>query len=303
MRIFFLLFCFVHVIFAQQSGSFSAAEIATLQQVRADSVGAIPKVTYRWVKLSGRTEAVAWRAFWGLVGGEEHRPLLKFLNRDQLNVQKRGDSLIVPSVLGLDLRAYAPFPLLYEGAQQLDKLVVIDKQYQLFAAYAFGRLERWGVVCTGAKRYAETPNGRFNMNWKQAFRVSSESPQGEQWRMRWVSNFYRERGIHTHQSAEVLLSGPGSHGCVRMTETDAKWIYDWTSGWTTNRRGEVTKLGTMVIVQGENPPQKVPKWFQTLNGVISPILISLPLEPQKVSAGSPQQRLFDARTTQNPQKI
>jgi len=25
---------------------------------------------------------------------------------------------------------------------------------------------------------------------------------------------------------------PASHGCVRLPEEDAKWIYDWADHWT-----------------------------------------------------------------------
>ena len=282
------------ILFAQQSGNYSAAEMAKLQEVRVDSLAQLPVVTWRYVKIIGRTEAVAWRNFWGTVGGEIHRPLLKFLNRDQLNVQRRGDSLIVPSILGLDLRAYAPVPLNYPAASTIDKLLIIDKNFQIYAAYEFGKLVRWGVVCTGATRFLETPNGRYNFNWKEASRISSESPPGDPWRMRWVSNFYQERGIHTHQSPEVKMAGPASHGCVRMTEFDGKWVYDWSRGWTL-RAGKIVAQGSMVIVQGNNPLRSTPKLFTTVNNRPAIIQIALPADPTKVKAGSRQQRDFDAR--------
>jgi len=227
--------------------------------------------------------------------GRRRARTVALLNRTTPRQFSAGDTLIVPTRFGLDFRAYSPFPRYYAGAHEKRKLLVLSKTVQGWAAYEHGRLERWGVINTGALE-TPTPNGRFNVNWKEKKRLSSESPPGEEWWMEWVMNIHDGRGIHLHQYA-MPTGGPTSHGCVRLVNTDAKWLYEWTEAWDTtarasgsaSRRGRLTDPGTMVLVLGEEPTGD-PRLFRYKKRY--PILrrVHLPVQPCDVPPGSPQQK-------------
>jgi hypothetical protein len=113
--------------------------------------------------------------------------------------------------------------------------------------------------------------------------------------MYWVMNIHDGRGIHLHQYA-MPTGGPTSHGCVRLVNSDAKWLYGWTEAWETtadasgsaSRQGRLTDPGTMVLVLGEEPTGN-PRPFRYKQRY--PILrrVHLPAQPCHVPPGSPQQ--------------
>jgi hypothetical protein len=232
------------------------------------------------------------------IKGQERAVLLELLNRRLIDDLQLGDTLVVPSRYELDFRAYSPFPHYYEGAADFDKLVILDKTTQAFAAYEYGDLVRWGVINTGGPGY-ETPSGRFNFNWKEEFRTSLLSPEDEPWDMYWVFNFHDKRGIHVHQYA-FPTGPPTSHGCVRLLDADARWIYHWADGWKTraggtgyeSRKGEVIQQGTMVLVIGTEPTGD-PKVFDTSGPEPVLVQIELPEHPYDVPPGTEQQKKFD----------
>ena len=72
------------------------------------------------------------------------KPLLWLLNRNDLEDLSPGDTLIVPSAFGLDFRAYSPFPRYYPGGRSLDKIVILNKTIQAWAAYQVRRTPALG---------------------------------------------------------------------------------------------------------------------------------------------------------------
>ena len=229
--------------------------------------------------------------------------MVEFFNRVRVHDLGIGDTLILPSHFDLDPRAYAPFPRHYAGAADFDKLFIIHKGVQAWAAYEHGRLERWGLVNTGAAG-SRTPAGRFNFNWQEERRVSTLSPPGETWLMRYVFNFHHERGIHIHQY-QMPTGEPASHGCVRLILADARWIYDWADPWRTTvgsgRRGigtaegRILQQGTTVLVLGDGEEPSggpVQRFVDTPSGPQLRV-VTLPDHPYDVPPGSPQQVLFD----------
>lgn len=282
-----------------------------LNRRTAGGLDALPEVYYDYYVLEHPSDnsVLARNAFYHELGdgdtklGRERAKLVELLNRQLLTHAELGDTLVVPTEFELDYRAYSPFPRYYPGARDLKKLFIMHKGVQAWAAYEHGKLARWGIINTGNDENP-TPNGRFSFNWKQEYRVSTLSPPDEEWEMYWVFNFYHARGIHVHQY-EMPTGGPASHGCVRLVDADAQWIYQWAEPWESSAgpigpqsaQGRITAPGTPVLVLGENPggtPQ--PFVFKKRYPVLK--RLDLPSSPMSVPAGSPWQRKFDRMTAQ-----
>ena len=274
---------------------------------RADSLDAIPTITYSYHVLESRSDnsVRARNNFFRALGngyarnGVERALLVGLVNRTTMNEVFVGDTLVVPSQFDIDFRAYSPFPRIYSGGQEFDKLFILDKTLQAFAAYENGVLARWGVINTGDPEVSPTPNGRYNFNWREEYRVSSLSPPDEEWEMYWVVNFDLARGLHVHQY-EMPTGGPTSHGCVRLVDADAEWVYNWVDTWTTTRRGNgygsrlgrIVEQGTTVIILGTEPEGNPSPFLFTDAG---PVLkqVELPIHPYDIPPGTGQQRAFD----------
>jgi len=292
---------------AAAQGYFDQYALADILSRRADNLDDLPEVYYEYAILDDESgnSVIARNRFYERLGngntdvGRERAQLVELLNRQMIENAALGDTLVVPTQYGLDFRAYSPFPRYYPGAHSFEKLFVIHKKIQAFAAYEYGKLARWGVVNTGNPDSTVTPSGRFNFNWKEKERVSTMSPPDEEWTMRWVFNFHSARGIHIHQYS-MPTGGPTSHGCVRLIDADARWIYDWAEPWKTTRghmgpsssRGKLLEPGTMVIVMGKTP-NGTPQPFEYKARY--PVLkrVELPNNPYDVPPGSDQQKMWD----------
>ncbi len=282
-------------------------ELERVLNRRTENLDEIPEVYYEYYVLySSRDNSVLARNnLYHFIGegdvekGKERAKLVNLINRKLIQNMQVGDTIVVPTQFDLDLRAYSPFPRYYPGARDFDKLFIIDKTQQAFAAYQNGKLERWGIVNTGNPKETPTPNGRYNFNWKTEFRVSSLSPPGEPWEMRWVFNFHNERGMHVHQYP-MPTGGPTSHGCVRLVDADAQWIYGWADSWVTGAGSGVgsmgvtipKKPGTTVLVIGSEP-EAHPSPFEFKKRYPVLTRADLPAHPYDVPAGTPQQKYFD----------
>ena len=281
-----------------------------LYSFRSD-LDAVPEVSYRYHTLdhpSGNS-ILARHALYQELGDGDAREgrarlngMVAFLNGVFISDLEVGDTIVLPDHIEVDARAFSPFPRRYEGAAGFDKLFVIDKGVQAWAGYENGELMRWGLVSTGTGG-SETPAGRFNFNWKEEYRVSTLSPPGESWEMRWVFNFHDRRGIHVHQYYALPTTGAASHGCVRLMTADAKWIYEWADGWVTSNggaerglasRGTIRQQGTTVLVIGEEP-EGAPRRFADAGGAPELVRVTLPDDPWAVPPGTEQQRTFDRR--------
>jgi hypothetical protein len=54
---------------------------------------------------------------------------------------------------------------------------------------------------------------------------------------------------------------PASHGCVRLLEEDAKWVYDWAEQWTLSKIDQsILAFGTPVVIFGDYAYGKKPVW-------------------------------------------
>ena len=181
------------------------------------------------------------------------RAVLEKINRADESHLARLKQLVVPSVW-VDELEYSPFAVTYSPGAHLPKLLVVDLFAQAFAGYERGVLVRWGPVSSGRDRGA-TPNGLFYLTWRSRGHRSTVNPE---WFMEWYFNFDNIAGLSLH---EYELPGrPASHGCVRLLERDARWLYAWGDGWTLRENGEVATHGTPLLILNEYPFDSSPPW-------------------------------------------
>jgi hypothetical protein len=83
--------------------------------------------------------------------------------------------------------------------------------------------------------------------------------------MRWYFNFGNREGLAFHQYA--LPGHPASHGCIRLLERDALWLFDWGETWTLDHTGtRIVRPGTTVQILerydfGGSPPWRSLGWL------------------------------------------
>lgn len=190
--------------------------------------------------------------------------LLEKLNRADSRNLGRLPELVVPISWELGELAYSPLPR--RISDQSPKLLIVHQPGQMFGAYEFGNLVRWGPVNSG-RQSNPTPSGSFALNWRSKGRHSSINPA---WFMKWYFNFESRRGLAFHEYA--LPGRPASHACVRMLARDAIWLYGWGEGWVLDSKGRLLKPGTPVrIISVYNfsaaPPWRSLTWLSQPVGV------------------------------------
>jgi hypothetical protein len=202
---------------------------------------------------------------------DEQLGVLEKINRADRGRLERLPQLIVPDVWSLDERAYSPMPRTYAGAAGAPKLLVVHLPGQMFGAYEWGLLVRWGPVSSGARR-SPTPPGLFHLNWRSAGRVSTINPD---WFLPWYFNFESVEGRALH---EYTLPGePASHECIRLLRRDAMWLFEWGDQWTLDAaRSRVLESGTPLLIVGAYDFGAPPPW-RSLGWLAQPV--SLPEPP------------------------
>ena len=120
-------------------------------------------------------------------------------------------------------------------------LIQIDKPSQTMTVSVDGQLlYRW-PVSTGATGFS-TPDGSYTPFRMEVMHYSQE------WDNAGMPHaiFFTTRGHSIHGSDHPGLGTPVSHGCVRLTLTNATTLYDLV---TAEGMGKTT-----VIVRGDDPP-------------------------------------------------
>jgi hypothetical protein len=167
------------------------------------------------------------------------------INRLDRKHLRSGTSLLIPDA-NADLASVSPLPLHLEAGRSIPKLVLVSRQAQAFGAYEFGKLVRWGPTSSG-KKSTPTPAGLFHTNWRAR---ESRSSVNQSWILPWCFNIDNVKGIAFHKFD--LPGYPASHGCVRLLEEDAKWLYDWAEPWLLSKPTEsILAFGTPVIIFGD----------------------------------------------------
>ena len=174
--------------------------------------------------------------------------------------------IVVPTTWEADELAYSPLPKQWPASVEHPTYLVVHQPMQVFGAYEFGRLVRWGPVSSG-RRETPTPSGSFNLTWRSRKRTSTDN---DAWILEWYFNFINSRGISFHKFD--LPGYAASHACVRLLERDAQWIYAWGQQWKVSKDGRVVEVpGTPVLVIGEFGHGETPPWT-------SPAALETPIE-------------------------
>ena len=183
---------------------------------------------------------------------------LEFLEKiNRADVEHLGQlrEIVVPRTWSSDELDYATMPRQYPSGDGHSKLLIVHLPGQMFGAYESGRLVRWGPVSSGV-REAPTPDGLFHLNWRSAGHTSTVN---REWFMRWYFNFDNHGGLALHQRS--LPGRPDSHGCVRLLERDASWLFEWGDAWTVDvPQTHVLRAGTPVVIVGQYDFDAPPPW-------------------------------------------
>jgi len=119
-----------------------------------------------------------------------------------------------------------------DAADSLDMWIDVDITKQRVYVMQGDSVVREMTASTGMAGY-ETPLGTFHIQNRGEWFYSEKYQEGAQW---WVS--FKDWGVYLFhtvpmdrdrniiQSEADKLGQPASHGCVRLSVEDAKWIYD-----------------------------------------------------------------------------
>lgn len=179
------------------------------------------------------------------------------VNRTDSNQLRRMDSILVPNDGSADIAFYLPFPLEVKAADSIDKILLFSYPAQAFAAYENGRLIYCGPTNMG-RRSDPTPTGLYFTNWKAE---KTTSTFDDEWELKWNFNIDNKEGIGFHQYE--LPGYPASHSCLRLQETDARFLYGWADQWILDH--DTVKIkGTPVIVFGNYDFKSPKSWLQLI---------------------------------------
>lgn len=169
-------------------------------------------------------------------------PLIKRSYSDDVN--KRTTAFIPQS---LDFMTPITMPVTDE------RWVRVDLSEQVLVAYQGDKLIRAFKVSSGLPG-TPTVTGEFRIRMKvRSQLMAGGSGNGYYYlpNVEWVQYFYQDYGLHgTYWHND--FGRPKSHGCVNMTNADAKWLYFWLGptwdGKTVWQRSTEKNPGSLVIV-------------------------------------------------------
>ncbi len=136
-----------------------------------------------------------------------------------------------------------------------DKWIRVDLSEQMLFAYESGVPTRAFIISSGLPR-TPTVTGEFRIRVKVRSQTMSggDPALGNAYSLpnvEWVQYFYEDYGFHGTYWHDNF-GNPMSHGCINMTNSDAKWLFDWAGPtWAGERvwqRPTDEDPGTLVIV-------------------------------------------------------
>lgn len=214
-----------------------------------------PNVSYHLISVK---ENIAWLK--ALNPGDTLNTLMLLNCVDKKHLLKQ-DTLVVPDSIVANIGLYSPFPPAIAALQPVNKIILVSYPAGAFSIYEKGKLIRWGATSLG-KKSTPTPTGLFFTNWKAK---KTTSTVDDEWVMEWYFNLDNKEGVSLH---EYELPGyPASHSCMRLSEADAFWIYNWANQWILSDKHSIAAYGTPVIIYGTYPfGQRKPRYKLASDG-------------------------------------
>jgi len=198
---------------------------------------------------------------------QQQQNIVQAVNRTDSSHLAKMDSILIPNDLSGDLEYYLPFPFSVPYLKDIKKVIFFSYAAQSFGAYEWGELTYTGQTNMGRKT-DPTPTGLYYTNWKAE---KTTSTFNDEWDLRWNFNIENKLGIGFHQYE--LPGYPASHSCLRLTEKDAKYLYDWADQWILEGKDSVKVMGTPVIVFGSYDFNGPKPWLQLVN---NPHVLDIP---------------------------
>lgn len=137
-----------------------------------------------------------------------------------------------------------------------EKWIDVDLSEQRVVAYEGAQPVRAFIVSTGLPQWP-TVTGTFRIRLKTRSQTMTggSQAQGDYYylpNVQWVQYFYEDyafHGAYWHNN----FGRPMSHGCVNMTNEDAKWLFDWAGPtWEdagpTWQKPTAQNPGTLVVI-------------------------------------------------------
>ena len=177
------------------------------------------------------------------------------INRADVKFLNKFDSIVIPSDLAQPIKQYFPFPLEASFLKDIKKIIFFSYPTQSFAAYENGVLVSTGPTSMGRKADM-TPTGLFYTNWKAE---QTTSTFNDEWDLKWNFNIENKLGVGFHQYE--MPGYPASHSCLRLSEKDAKYLYDWADQWKIKGTDNILAQGTPVVVFGSYPFGSSKPWL------------------------------------------
>ena len=181
--------------------------------------------------------------------------LVANINRADKGLLKRFDSIVIPTDSKQKLQHYFPFPFYATFLKDVKKIIFFSYHSQAFAAYENGRLVYTGPTSMGRKADM-TPTGLFYTNWKAE---ETTSTFNDEWDLKWNFNIENKLGVGFHQYE--MPGYPASHSCLRLTEKDAMYLYEWADQWEIKGTDNILAHGTPVVVFGSYPFGSSKPWL------------------------------------------
>lgn len=167
-------------------------------------------------------------------------PIIKRAYSDDID---RRTTAFIPQASTLDRLSPIEFP------ENEARWIRVDLSEQIVVAYEQDKPVRAFVVSSGLPR-TPTVTGTFRIRTK----VKEQVMSGDGYYLpgvKWVQYFYADYGFHGtywHNN----FGEPMSRGCLNMTDSDAKWLFDWAGptwdGKTIWYNSSEANPGALVIV-------------------------------------------------------
>lgn len=150
--------------------------------------------------------------------------------------------------LDLDV-ATVPETFEFPDVEARERWIRVDLTRQQVIAYEGLEPVRAFLISSG-RRGTPTVTGEFRIRMKVSQQIMS-GPGYYLPGVKWVMYFHDEYALHGSYWHENF-GNPMSHGCINMTNADAKWLFDWTGpewdGVTVWYPSTTDNPGTRVVV-------------------------------------------------------